>query len=60
MAAGACKLIGKMVVKVNLVGSQVSSSRLAQMAARVHGTDSRQREREYEIRGRQEPKWGET
>lgn len=31
VAAGACKLIGKMVVKVNLVGSQGSGSRLAQV-----------------------------
>jgi len=31
-AAGACKLIGKMVVKVNLVASQASASRLAQVA----------------------------
>lgn len=32
VAAGACKLIGKMVVKVNLVGSQDSGSRWAQVA----------------------------
>lgn len=32
---GACKLIGKMVVKVNLVGSQGTGSRLAQVARGV-------------------------
>lgn len=41
MAAGACKLIGKMVVKVNLVGSQDPGSRLAQVARAECFTDSR-------------------
>lgn len=35
--AAACKLIGKMVVKVNLVGGQAPvCSRLAQVVRRVH------------------------
>lgn len=51
-AAGACKLIGKMVVKVNLVGSQGSGSRLAQVV--------RARRPRSRIRGGQEPKLGET
>lgn len=41
MAAGACKLIGKMVVKVNLVGSQSPGSRLAQVARAECSADSR-------------------
>lgn len=41
MTAGACKLIGKMVVKVNLVGSQGSGSHLAQVARTECLADSR-------------------
>lgn len=53
MAAGACKLIGKMVVKVNLVGSQGPGSRLAQVA-RERGVAPLTLE--SGIRGWQEPK----
>jgi len=45
-AAGACKLIGKMVVKVNLVASQASASRLAQVAPARGKTHARARARE--------------
>lgn len=53
VAAGACKLIGKMVVKVNLVGSQDSGSRWAQVA-RAH-EEAESAERKARTRT-----WGET
>lgn len=56
MAVGACKLIGKMVVKVNLVGSQSPGSRLAQVARARSAPPTLG----SEIRGRQELQWGET